>query len=151
MTPDDLQMLASRMVGRSVTGVRRIFYEHQGSIDPTNGALELTLSDEATFLFDVASDGESLKVSYEPWQDPFTYPLSPENEAYVRESGKWTAVHAETGIEQVMGAQIEGCRLVNNAAKKVVGIQLLTTQADISARVEFDEFYVNVQPRESGL
>ncbi len=79
-------------IGCTVSAVARTFYEVGGASDESNGGLELSFDAGQTIYLDSGSDGDSLRIGSLPWSDPFVGPLSPENQAYVASSGKWSRV-----------------------------------------------------------
>lgn len=83
-------MRAQDLLGKTVVGVRRILYVYQGAVKEDEGALELHFHDGSIALFDISGTG-NMEVTPQPWVDPFPLPLSPENDAFVRTHGKWTA------------------------------------------------------------
>lgn len=69
------------LVGREITRVERLRYELGGVTDPEpeGGDVQLWFGD-AVVRLRVASDGEAVRIVQTPWQDPFSDPLSSENE-----------------------------------------------------------------------
>ncbi len=100
-------MRAQDLLGKTVVGVRRILYVYRGSVKEDDGALELGFHDGSTALFETAGNG-NMQVSPQPWVDPFVLPLSPENAAYVRTHGKWTAfdLTREPPANALIGRQV---------------------------------------------
>ena len=83
--------LVRARIGSTLTRIRRVHYKFQGAIDAEKGDIELWFGDRVLW-FRCASNGQDLLVDQGSWQDHFAPPLSPENEAYVRESGHEVAV-----------------------------------------------------------
>lgn len=77
--------------GKSLSRISRILFEHRGELDESDGAVELNAFGEV-FLLDGAPDGQSLRLRRQAWIDPFTEPLSAENQSFVQEHGKWVRV-----------------------------------------------------------
>ena len=100
-------MRAQDLIGKTVVGVRHILYVHHGSVKQDEGALELRFHDGSTALFDTTGNG-NMQVTPQPWVDPFVLPLSPENEAYVRMHGMWTAfdLTSEPPASALIGRQV---------------------------------------------
>ena len=130
-------------VGRRIVSVARIFYYHRGIVDDSDGPLELTL-DTATVLFDVASDGETAKIEFDRWLDPFPEPLSIENRAYVEACGCWRRMDCSDSwpYSTVRGQLISGvCGLLNEFGH-FAGVRIDTSNRSLWFVVKFDEAYV---------
>jgi hypothetical protein len=56
--------------------------------NPADGAVEIVFADGGVLFCDTGPDGDSLRLEDFAWTDPFAGPLSPENEEFVRTSGK---------------------------------------------------------------
>jgi hypothetical protein len=79
-----------KFVGETVTRVCRLRYQVGDRVTSRDdGSVELVFASGATLLCESGSDGDSLRVRDTAWVDPFAGPLSPENEEFVRTSGKW--------------------------------------------------------------
>jgi hypothetical protein len=81
---------APDLVGRQMTRVRRIHYQFQGETNVSDGAIELTFTDETVVLCDAAADW-TLEFYGAAWVDPFTEPLSESDRAYLEHYGRWCA------------------------------------------------------------
>jgi hypothetical protein len=88
--------LLTDLVGRTVSRVRRILYVMpDGTINGDRGDLELT-TDDGVRVLGVGADGEEFVVRPGAWEDAFAEPLTPENAAFIRRSGKWVAFDLST-------------------------------------------------------
>src|SRR6266545_507381 len=99
-----------KYVGDAISRVCRLRYQVGDEVVPTldGGAVELTFSSGATLYGESGPDGDSLRVKDTPWVDPFAGPLSPENEEYVRTSGKWVRhdVSGEPPFDDLIGRKV---------------------------------------------
>ena len=136
-----------QVIGLTVLGIRRVFYELRGEMNQTVGALELNLSEGRTLLLDAGPDGESLKLQEQAWEDPFAEErLTPENRAFIARSGKWTAVDVsdDPAYRPVLGGLILQANPILAETNKVVGLVLRTNCGDLRAEVEADDLYVQI-------
>lgn len=135
--------LPDRLRGRTVTSLARVLYERHGVINPVDGPLEIELTGSFVLL-DSASDGERLRVEERRWEDPFEEPLSPENRAYVEETGKWRRIDCshEAPYSDFVGHSITEARLLRNRAHKIVGVRISVDARSLWFVVEFDECHV---------
>lgn len=92
----DLQF--TKYCGDSVARISRLRYEVGGKVtsDPADGAVEIAFAGGGVLFCDTGPDGDSLRLQDSAWIDPFTGPLSPENEEFVRTSGKWVRYDVST-------------------------------------------------------
>lgn len=89
----DPALIRSRLrslVGRKVTAITRVFFEHSGTVKTDEGPLQLTLDNGDVVLFESGSNGEDLVIEDNPWIDPFEGKLTSENRDFVATSGKWS-------------------------------------------------------------
>lgn len=133
-------------VGKPVSAVRRILYVRGGEILPGRGPLEITFQGGDVLLLDGGSDGESLVARVEPWPDPFGGPLSPENAAFVRKAGKWTAfdVSSSPPMARFIGARLRAVEEIRSPTGKTTGATLWLDSGLIQVVVEADELVVDV-------
>lgn len=124
-----------RIEGDTISRVRRLRYEFPLGEPGQDGDLELTFEGGTCLLFH--SVGERLVLLAEPWEDPFKGPLSPENEEFIRHSGKWTAYDVGNENEYVglVGS------VVRRAYESVPGssVDIRTDQMTIRVAAEGDE------------
>jgi hypothetical protein len=132
-----------RMVGKRLDGASRIVFKHDGSADVSRGALELVFSGDDVLLFQAAGDGEHLRVLSEAWRDPFAPPLSPENEAFVQQSGKHVRLDARTVAPALpVGEIFTRYGPIRNRFGTLAGVRLAFTGSAVRFLVEGDEEYV---------
>jgi hypothetical protein len=137
--------LLTDVVGSRIVRVRRIHYVYRGVPDTDFGPLELTF-DSGVLVLDNAADGEALRVRAEAWEDPFSGPLSAENQAFVEKSGKWTAfdVSAKGAFATFVGDVLATAEPVCAAPGKVTGVILRTGRGGVvRVDVEADELFLN--------
>ncbi|GGR72218.1 hypothetical protein GCM10010169_15200 [Micromonospora fulviviridis] len=142
---NEAELLRS-LVGQELSAVRRINYVlPDGSCDRREGPLELTVRSELTVRLDSSSDGESLHVEQGQWEDPFRGSLSPENIAFLKTAGKWTAfdVSGDNEYRSMIGRSIEQVKFVTRAGK-TVGVDIVISAAVIRAEVVADELVVDL-------
>jgi hypothetical protein len=120
-----------------------VLYERHGTINPIDGPLEIEMSGRFVVL-GVGPDGERLRVDEGRWEDPFEEPLSPENRAFVEETGKWRRFDCsqEAPYSDFVGRAITEARLLWNRAHKVVGVRISVDTRSIWIVVEFDECHI---------
>lgn len=132
------------LIGATVTGIARIFYEYRGTTERADGPLELTLG-ERTVLLDGQSDGQRLRVRQEAWNDPFAEPLSAENHAWLAEHGKWVRVDCADQPEYAdfIGRQIVACVLLReDAFGSIAGLKISVAPRSLWFIVQGDESHV---------
>lgn len=131
--------------GRRLRAVSRILYEHGGRIESDDGPLELYLDDGIVVLLDGAADGESLRVRYAPWADPFASPISAENRLYIEQNGKWSRVEmsSDPRFASLIGEVITSVTILENEFGREAGIQLSIMGTDIWFVVAGDECHVH--------
>jgi hypothetical protein len=84
-----LSTVSNLPVGAKVASLRRVLFSLGADLHGSEGPLEIGFANGQVFLFECGASGEDLKVTEGLWLDPFTDPLSPENEKFLLESGKW--------------------------------------------------------------
>lgn len=143
MTVTDIE---TALLGRIVASIRRVIFELAGRSRTGNGPLELGFTDGNSLLFQPAPDGECLAVSVGPWTDPFTPPLSDENETFVKEHGKWTGLDISNKVpfNQIVGSKAEFVLPIRNLRNGVVGLEVSFSSVVLRAEVEADELIVDV-------
>ena len=135
-----LPSFPSAIVGRTVTSVGRVLYEHRAVIEPVDGALEIGV-DGRLILLDAAADGERLRVREQAWNDPFEKPLSRENEAYVKEHGRWRRVDCsrQEPYSELLGQSVTDVRFLENEWHHVAGVRLSVAARSLWFVVAGDE------------
>jgi hypothetical protein len=124
--PMDAFDLLLRFVGEQLIRVRRIFFTHAGVAEQGAGPLELSFG-TGTVLLDVGADGETLTLRDQPWTDPFEPgPLSPENQAWIAEHGKWKAfdVSGKPSYDVFVGKALTSVKPLRVAGGNVCGVRL---------------------------
>lgn len=135
--------LLQRVVGRRLTSASRIVHEFAGQVDGDCGDLELTFDDGTIILLRGSGDGERLVMDGRAWVDPFEPPLSKENEAFVRQSGKAVRRDAQLiGAALPIGEVFENYRLVGNQFGTPAGVVMVFAGATVRFVVHCDESYV---------
>jgi hypothetical protein len=132
--------------GKCISKIFRIFYNYQGEIDEEAGALEFQFHNSSTVLLDSGSDGEALFWSSTPWADPFSGPLSEENQQFIAEHGRWHRFDVSERVEyrDIVGKEINDVELLRSDFGKIVGVVLRSAGKNIlRAEVIADEFYVS--------
>lgn len=145
MSDDGVVESLQSAVGQPIRRVRRIHYTFDGVADTEFGPVELTIGDQV-FLIDNASDGETLRVLTEEWQDPFAEPMSPENRAFVARSGKWTAydVSGDPEFAALTGDLLQNVEPISNSDGRITGVTLRTAGGGtVRLDVIADELYLN--------
>ena len=116
-----------------------------GRADEDFGPVELTLG-ERIVLIDNDADGESLRVTEAEWLDPFSEPLSVENQDFVKRSGKWSSFDVSTSDQwaRLIGDRLSEVEPVANAAGKLTGVILRTDhECVLRLGVMADELFVD--------
>ncbi len=132
-------------LGATVQRVRRVHYVFNGRPDTDFGPVELTIG-EQVFLFDNAPDGESLRIIEQEWHEPFSEPLSEENQEFVEKSGKWTAFDVSTlgPWAKLIGEPLAGVESITNEDGKTTGILIRTTHGGlVRLGVMADELFLD--------
>lgn len=99
----------AKFVGETVTRVFRLRYQIGDRITSRDdGSVELVFASGAILLCESGSDGDSVRVRDTAWIDPFAGPLSPENDEFVRTSGKWVRhdVSEEQPFDEMINQKI---------------------------------------------
>lgn len=160
--------LLRSMPGRRVRGVWRILYDTTGALTlpappgdassqlgVDDGDLELALDDRLV-RFTHAPNCSALCVTDTPWDDDFAPPLSPENEAYVAECGKWTRYDAADWprYADLIGEPITAVAGIVGPwpadAASVIGGRLSTPHRSLWLMTRSDEVYVEWQRAKDG-
>ena len=81
----DLQEFKALAVRKKITGLRRILFCFGGQAADDRGPLELTFDWNISVTVDAAPNGQDLAIRRRTWIDPFTPPLSIENEEWVKD------------------------------------------------------------------
>lgn len=137
----DLSALDS-VVGKQLVGAGRIVHQHDGAADVT-GELELSFFEGGVVRLGIAGDGEQVRVHQGAWLDPFAPPLSPENEAFVRASGKDVRLDTVTVPPPLpIGDTLVRYVPIRNRFGTLAGVRLEFVGRAVRFLVECDEAYV---------
>ncbi len=130
-----------RALGRRVERCARIVYVVADEEPANDGPLELGFVGGEVLLLDGASDGESLRISNEPWRDPFTEPLSAENREFVASHGAWRRqdVSSRWPYSSLVGKAVADLVLLQNQFGRVAGVRILFEGGDLWFYVAGDE------------
>lgn len=131
-------------IGQKLVAVRRIHYVLQGQIDTSAGPIELRFSSGLVLFCDAGPDGESIALGDQLWVDPFADRMTEENEQYVRQHGKWTAIDTsdQPDFNQLIGSEVFDISRINGTTGKTYGILINIYGALIAAYVVADELHV---------
>ncbi len=132
--------------GRTITSIRRVWFEIRGQYDQTVGPLEITFDDGATVVLDAAANGQSLVVKLGTWEDPFEGKMTPENRQFVQSSGKWSAVDVrhESPYLDLVGERLTCVTPISVGVDDVTGAIMTIGKHEVRAEVEADNLVVNI-------
>ena len=130
----------AQIIGSQIKSINRILYMFRGEIEADDGALEIEFC-TGTCLFDGT---ERLHITSGAWVDAFEAPISPENEQYVIEHGKWTRVFCskEPRYEEMISRKLTGLSWVVDEYGEVVGCGLSAEGSTLWFLAECDECHV---------
>lgn len=135
-----------KFVGGTVSQVRRLRYEVGGEVvsEPNEGSVELVFEDNSVLFCESAPDGETVAVHDTAWVDPFAGPLSPENEEFVRTSGKWARydMSEETPFADLIGRKVVDVAWIAGATGKRYGLVLNVSGHLLAVYANADELRV---------
>lgn len=135
---------ASVSTGSRIKKIELVQYTYRGNVDQSHGYLQLRAADGSVTLLRPDSDGQSLYVSNEPWQDPFAEPLDEANRRFVESSGKWELfdVSTDNGFRHFIGATVCGVQRICDVEGKIRGLAYLIDSWQLLYIVEWDEGFV---------
>lgn len=130
--------------GRTIEKISPVKFFFRGKVDSDDTPLQIQLKDDEVLFFDAGGDGESLKVKVDAWVDPFTTPISEENQEYLESHGKWEIVDVsgDDFFGKIIGEKITEIEPVYGHAGKLVGATLILPTARLNIVVEWDELRV---------
>jgi hypothetical protein len=132
----------------TVERISRLRYEVGGEVtsDPGDGAVEVVFAAGGVLFCDTGADGDSLKLQDFAWTDPFAPPLSPENEEYVRTSGKWVRhdVSAEEPFTHLVGGKLFDVAPMAGSNGKLYGLLLDISGYKLAIYANADEVRVSL-------
>ena len=138
----------TKYYGDAVARISRLRYEVGGKVtsDPVDGAVEIVFTAGGVLFCDTGADGDSLTLQDFAWTDPFAGPLSPENEDYVRTSGKWVRhdVSAEPPFAELIGRKLFDVAPMLGSNDKLYGLLLDISGYKIVIYANADEVHVSL-------
>jgi hypothetical protein len=151
VTPDDVNVVdMATYVGDTISRVSRI--RHQVGDDVVSGSdegpVEIKFGHGTTLYGESGADGETIRVKDTPWVDPFAGPLSPENEEFVRTSGKWIKqdVSDEQPFAKLIDRRVADIAPIAGITGKQYGLVLNVSGYLLALYVNGDELYVSLLP-----
>ena len=135
-------------VGDTLSGVRRVHHVLGDTVNRKDGAIEFRFESGRILFCDSGPDGESIKLTEQPWVDPFEGNMSPENVRFVRQSGKLTAfdVSAEEPFASLIGSKVFDLAPMMGISGKIFGLVVNIYGALIAVYATFDECHVTRLP-----
>ena len=138
----------AKYIGDTVSRVSRLRYQVGDDIvsGANEGAVEITLGHGTTLYCESGPDGETIRIQDTPWVDPFAGPLSPENEEYVRTSGKWTKqdVSDEKPFAELIGRRVVDVAPMTGTTGKQYGLVLNVSGYLLALYANADELRVRL-------
>ncbi|MEM7344376.1 MAG: hypothetical protein AAF485_09025 [Chloroflexota bacterium] len=131
-------------LGKQIATISRICYVHNNETDFEKGPLELIFSEDITLHLTGKGDGETLHIRNEPWQDPFTEPLSETNQKFVQKHGKWGLFdrsHQEP-YNRFLNLPLDCVHLIRNQFGTIAGLEMKFGDQILDFIVDGDEDYV---------
>ena len=146
MTAADVRDRLAGLIGKRIASIRRLLYVSAGSVQSEVGPIEIAFSDDSTFLFNIGSDGESLRLDEAQWHDPFEEPLSPENRRFVERSGKVTAFDMSSvrPYDKLIGRTVLDVQPIVGPLNKITGAAVVTDAGMIRVATAADEVLVDI-------
>jgi hypothetical protein len=118
----------TKYLGDAVARISRLLYEIGGEVtsNPADGAVEIVFAGGGVLFCDTGPDGDSLQLQDFAWTDPLAEPLSPENEEFVRTSGKWVRhdVSTEPPFADLIGEKLFDIALMVGSTGRLHGLLL---------------------------
>jgi hypothetical protein len=130
--------------GRSVSNLSILAYEHHGELSREDTPLQMSFESGEVLLLDGMSNGEALRANLTAWRDPFAGNLTPENQAFVDNHGKWKLqdVSMIEPYHALIGQALKRINPIVNQFGTLSGVQLGFDQAKLYFIVEFDECHI---------
>ncbi len=146
MTRTSSESSLRQLLGKPITGVRRIWYVLGDDVKDSTGPIEFAFVDGSAVVLDAGPDGEALVISMARWADPFDPPVSPENERFIETSGKWTAfdVSTQAAYAALIGAEVDAVEPQLNPDGKLIGATVRAGITVLRAEVDGDEISIDV-------
>ena len=130
-------------VGSILIKIRRAVFVRGANISGDTGDLELLFDNGQTFSFGVAGDGESLAIESNPWSEQFPEPVTPENQAFLRVSGKWELIDAGAllwSYRELLGRRLSAAETLGGS-----GLRLDFDGMPVKIEVIADELHVTFE------
>jgi hypothetical protein len=137
----------TKYVGATISRVCRLRYQLGENVDSDDdGAIEVSFSTGATLYCEPGPDGDSVRVRDTVWIDPFAGQLSPENEEYVRTSGKWTKhdVSDENLFADLIDRKLIDIAPMSGSTGKLYGLLLNVSGYLLAVYANADELHVRL-------
>lgn len=121
---------APDLVGKEISGIRRLHYVYQGEVNASDGAIVLTFADDSVLMCDAAADW-TLEFFGAAWVDPFNEPLSEMDRTYVERYGKWSAydVTNQAPYSWLVGGTVRQAIPQLNELLELTGLLVRTDEA----------------------
>ena len=131
-------------IGSTITRIRRIHYEFQGSLEREEGDIELWFGD-LVMWFRSAPNGQDLRVDQEGWKDYFAPPLSPSNEAFAKESGHYVAIDVsdEPLYRDLVNHVVDEVEPIHDEWIHLIGVHVRAGMSSLRIWVDGDELLVS--------
>jgi alkylated DNA repair dioxygenase AlkB len=142
--PDHVHLLNAQ-VGKKIAAIFLRVYEYEQRLDWADTPLQIVFADEVTIQLRSASDGETLAVEEGPWQDPFQGKLTPENQQYLEEHGRWTLqdVSGTEPFNRLIGTELKEVHQLLNEYHKLCGAQFIADAVVLNFYVDGDECLIS--------
>jgi hypothetical protein len=84
----EFTQLVNAILNKIVIKIELVVYEYKGQIDEDDYQLQLTFEDNKILFLTGASDGESLRIDFEPWKNIWEGEQPKENIEFIKNYGK---------------------------------------------------------------
>ncbi len=138
---------SGKFVGETIARVCRLRYQAGDQVvSQEDGAVELVFASGAILSCESGSDGDSVRVRDTAWVDPFAGPLSPENEEFVRTSGKWVRhdVSDERPFADLINQKVFDIAPMTGARGKTYGLLVNVSGYLLALYANADELHVRL-------
>jgi hypothetical protein len=135
-----------RFRGKRLCRVRRMHFVVDDVVDRSEGEVQFEFDDNSVLLCEGDTDGETIRLGDSPWPDPFSEPLSPDSEAFVRDHGKWVLidVSAEAPWNRLIGSPVRGTSTIRTSDGHDRGVLIDIGGVLVCIAVSGDETHVAV-------
>ena len=130
--------------GLSISNLSVLVYGHQGELSWEDTPLQMSFESGEVLLLDGMPNGEALSANLTAWRDPFAGNLTPENQAFVDNHGKWKLqdVSMMEPYHSLIGQALRRINPIVNQFGTLSGVQLGFDQVKLCFIVEFDECHI---------